>query len=357
MDGFLNIHKAAGWTSHDVVAKVRNLLTARHLASPVTGRGVGASEERSPHGPPQMKPPKVGHAGTLDPQATGVLPICLGKATKLAEFLLHTDKQYRVVMKLGVATDTQDAHGQVLRRAETSGITPELVEKALKSFVGRIQQTPPMYSAIKVKGQPLYKMARKGQVIDRLAREVTIYTLDVLEMREDEVTFDVVCSRGTYIRTLCADVGEQLGVGAHCLRLERRRCGPFRIEEAVTLEELEEALVQDKHHRMVYSSAVVLGHLPKLVIRSERVERALHGAPLGQQDIQWPKATFKKGDLFRVVMPDIGLVALARALMGSLDLHPDHTGDPLFKIEKVLVEPVRGVGASEELLHRTGPHL
>jgi len=316
MDGFLNIHKAAGWTSHDVVAKVRNLL----------------------------KVSKVGHAGTLDPQATGVLPICLGKATKLAEFLLHTDKKYRVVMKLGVATDTQDAHGQVLRRAETNGITPELVERVLKSFVGRIQQIPPMYSAIKVKGQPLYKMARKGQVIDRLAREVTIYALDVLEMREDEVTFDVVCSHGTYIRTLCADVGEQLGVGAHCLRLERRRCGPFRIEDAVTLEELEAALVQDKHYRMVYSPGVVLGHLPELVIRSERAERALHGAPLGQQDVQGPKETFKKGDLFRVVTPDIGLVALARALMGSLELQPNPTRDPLFKIEKVLVESLKVKG-------------
>jgi tRNA pseudouridine55 synthase len=342
MNGFLNIHKEAGWTSHDVVAKVRNLLTARHLALPVTGRsasgGVGALEERSPHGPPQMKPPKVGHAGTLDPQATGVLPICLGKATKLAEFLLHTDKEYRVVMKLGVATDTQDAQGQVLMRAETRGMTLKLVEKALKSFIGRVQQIPPMYSAIKVKGEPLYKMARRGQVVDRSSREVTIYALKILEMHEAEVTFDVVCSRGTYIRTLCADVGEQLGVGAHCSKLQRRRCGPFQIEEAVTLEELESALVEGKHHQMVYSLAVVLGHLPELIVRSERVEKAFHGTPLGYQDILWPKATFKKGDLFRVVTPDIGLMALARALMGSLDLRVNRTGDPLFKIEKVLVE-------------------
>jgi tRNA pseudouridine55 synthase len=309
MDGFLNIHKVEGWTSHDVVAKVRSLL----------------------------KISKVGHAGTLDPQATGVLPICLGKATKLAEFWLNTDKEYRVVMKLGVATDTQDAHGQVLKRADINGVTLKLVEKALKSFIGRIQQIPPMYSAVKVKGQPLYKMARKGQVVDRSARAVTIYALEILEMREAEVTFDVVCSRGTYIRTLCADVGEQLGVGAHCSRLVRRRCGPFQIEEAVTVEELEAALVEGKHHQMVYSPTVVLGHLPELVIHGERVGRALHGVPLGCQDIHWPMATFKKGDLFRVVTPDIGLVALARALIGSLDLQLNRRGDCLFKIEKVLV--------------------
>ncbi len=314
MDGFLNIHKAAGWTSHDVVARVRGLLMA-----------------------PQMKLPKVGHAGTLDPQATGVLPICLGKATKLAEFLLHADKQYRVVMKLGVVTDTQDADGQVLMRSEASAVNRESVEKVLKAFVGRIRQIPPMYSAIKVKGQPLYKIARKGQVVDRPAREVTIYSLDVLEMHDTEVTFDVVCSRGTYIRTLCADAGERLGVGAHCLKLERRRCGRFRIEDAVTLEEFEAALAQGRHHRMVYGLAEVLDHLPELLIRTESAERVLHGVPLGYQDVQWPEMVFQKGDLFRVVAPGMGLVALAKALVGSLNQIP-RAQAPLFKIEKVLVE-------------------
>jgi len=313
VEGFLNINKAAGWTSHDVVAKVRTLL----------------------------KITKVGHAGTLDPQATGVLPICLGKATKLSEFLLHTDKKYRVVMKLGVVTDTQDADGQVLMRSETTAIDLGAVEKVLKAFVGRIQQIPPMFSAIKVKGQPLYKMARRGQVVERSAREVTIYSLDVLEMNESEVTFDVVCSRGTYIRTLCADAGERLGVGAHCQKLERRRCGPFSIEAAVTLEELESALSEEKHHRLVYGLSEVLGHLPELVIRTERAERVLHGVPLGCQDIYWPEATFKKGDLFRVVTPDMGLVALVRALMGSLEVQTQRPHTPLFKIEKVLVEELK----------------
>jgi tRNA pseudouridine55 synthase len=313
MDGFLNINKAAGWTSHDVVAKVRSLL----------------------------KISKVGHAGTLDPQATGVLPVCLGKGTKLSEFLLHTDKKYRVVMKLGVTTDTQDADGQVLMRSETAAIHLGLVEKVLNAFVGRIQQIPPMYSAIKVKGQPLYKMARRGQVVERPAREVTIHSLDVLEMRESEVTFDVVCSRGTYIRTLCADAGERLGVGAHCLRLERRRCGSFRIEEAVTLEEVESALAEGKHHRLVYGLSEVLGHLPELVIPTERAERVLHGASLEYQDIRWSEATFKKGDLFRVVTPDVGLVALVKALTDSLELETQHPYAPLFKVEKVLVDPLK----------------
>jgi tRNA pseudouridine55 synthase len=313
MDGFLNIDKAAGWTSHDVVAKVRSLL----------------------------KISKVGHAGTLDPQATGVLPLCLGKATKLSEFLLHTDKKYRVVMKLGVTTDTQDADGRVLMRSETAAINRAAVEKVLKAFVGRIQQVPPMYSAVKIKGQPLYKMARRGQVVERAARDVTIYSLDILEMNESEVTFDVVCSRGTYIRTLCADAGERLGVGAHCLRLERRRCGPFCIEESVTLEEFESALAEEKHHRLVYDFSKVLGHLPELVVRSERAERVLHGVPLGYPDIHWPVVPFKKGDLFRVAMPDMGLVALVKALADSLNLQTQRPHAPLFKVEKVLVEELK----------------
>jgi tRNA pseudouridine55 synthase len=288
-----------------------------------------------------MKPPKVGHAGTLDPQATGVLPICLGKATKLSEFLLHADKKYRVVMKLGVTTDTQDASGQVLMRSETTAVDQKEVEKALKTFVGRIEQIPPMYSAVKIKGQPLYKMARRGQRVERSAREVTIYSLDILGMREAEVTFEVVCSRGTYIRTLCADTGDRLGVGAHCLMLERRRCGPFRIEEAVTLEELESALIEDKHHRLIYGLSEVLGHLPKLTVRTERVERVLHGVPLGYQDIHWPKAAFNKGDLFSVVTPDMRVVALVKALTGSLELQTQRLHVPLFKIEKVLVEELK----------------
>lgn len=308
MDGFLNINKAAGWTSHDVVARVRRLLRI----------------------------PKVGHAGTLDPQARGVLPICLGKATKLSEFWLHTEKQYRVVMKLGEVTDTQDADGQVLHRVEAGGVSLESVKKAFQSFVGQIQQVPPMYSAIKVKGQPLYKMARKGLVVDRPAREVTIHSLCLLEMNGTEVTFDVVCSRGTYIRTLCADVGNQLGVGAHCLRLERQRCGPFRIEQSVTLEEFEAALAQGTHSRMVYDLGEVVSHLPELVLRKEGTERACHGAPLGFQDIEWPGTEFKRGDLFRVVTPDLGLLGLARALIGRDEIRKS-AQDPLFKVEKVLL--------------------
>ena len=335
MHGFINLNKAAGWTSHDVVAKVRKI----------------------------SRVSKVGHAGTLDPQATGVLPICVGKATKLAEFWLHTDKQYRVVMKLGEATDTQDAEGQVLNRVEASSVGLESVEKAFKAFVGRIQQVPPMYSAIKVRGQPLYKMARKGEVVDRPAREVTIHSLVLLEMHEAEVTFDVVCSRGTYIRTLCADVGEHLGVGGHCLRLERRRCGPFRIGESITLEGFEAALAEGKHGRVIHDLGVVLGHLPELVIRTERAEKVCHGVPIRYQDIECAVAEFKRGDLFRVAAPEIGLVALARALRGRDDLQTKDAQDPLFKVEKVLVDerrimtrdlalpvPGRGVGASEDQL-------
>jgi tRNA pseudouridine55 synthase len=309
MDGFLNIHKTAGWTSHDVVAKIRQLL----------------------------KISKVGHAGTLDPQATGVLPICLGKATKLAEFWLHTEKEYRTVMKLGEVTDTHDASGRILMRKAASAVSRELVEEALGLFVGRIQQIPPMYSAVKMRGQPLYKMARRGEIVDRPSREVQIYAIRLLEKREAEVSFDVVCSRGTYIRSLCADVGEKLGVGAHCLRLERRRYGPFQVEDAVTLEALEAAQKSGDHQRMVHGLGEVLNHLPELILKKERAEKAWHGVPIGDHDIQQPAGLFEKGDLFRVIVPQVGLVALAKALMGRTDTEPMRSRLPLFKIEKVLV--------------------
>lgn len=327
MDGFLNINKAAGWTSHDVVACIRRLLT-RHLSASGGLPSTGFQPRRF----------RVGHAGTLDPQATGVLPVCLGKATRLVEFLLDCNKQYRVVMKLGETTDTQDADGRVLTRTDAGTISRDQVEKTLKSFEGKIQQVPPMYSALKVKGQPLYKLARKGQVIDRAPREVTITSLTLLGMHQNEVTFEGICSRGTYVRTLCADIGERLGVGAHCLRLERRRYGPFKVEEAMTLEEFEAALGSGKYTEIMYPLEVALTHLPELVLRHEGVERILNGVPIGPADIQWPTTPFQKGDRFRVTVPEMGLVAIARALVDFKEIRSDRVQGPLFKTEKVLVE-------------------
>ena len=181
-DGVLNIRKEAGWTSHDVVARLRRSL-----------RGV-----------------KVGHAGTLDPAATGVLPVLVGRGTRIAEYLLDWDKEYRAVLRLGETTDTLDATGAVLDRRSTVGLSDETILAAICRFKGRIQQVPPMYSAVKIGGVPLYQTAREGRVVDRVARVVTISHIEVDRIDGADISIRVVCSKGTYIRTLCADIGQVL---------------------------------------------------------------------------------------------------------------------------------------------------
>ncbi len=210
MNGVIVIDKPKGWTSHDVVARVRSMLRVK----------------------------KAGHGGTLDPLATGVLPVYLGEATKLVPFNLEGTKEYLARMRLGQETDTQDADGRIT--AETTGFSYcwEDVEAVLGRFRGRIQQTPPVYSAIKQDGVPLYKMARAGEKPVIAAREVTIEILRLKEMDLPYVTLEVVCSRGTYIRTLCADIGRELRCGGHVVELRRLRSGKFRMEQAVTLEDL-----------------------------------------------------------------------------------------------------------------------
>jgi len=211
MNGLLIINKPKGWTSHDVVAKLRGLLGVR----------------------------KIGHTGTLDPDATGVLCICIGKATKLADYLSEVDKEYRAIMKLGVITDTQDATGKVLNETASFNITREDAEEAFRKFSGKIVQIPPMYSAIKVGGVPLYRLARKGKEIPRKPREVFIRDIKLLDFSVPLIKFDVTCSKGTYIRTLCADIGNYLGVGAHMWSLDRLRSGDYTLKDALNIEDVE----------------------------------------------------------------------------------------------------------------------
>lgn len=212
MNGILNVLKPSEMTSFDVVAHLRGLFGTR----------------------------KIGHAGTLDPLAVGVLPVCIGRATRAIEFLMDKDKLYRAELTLGIITDTQDSSGKVL-----SSVAPECsnedIEAAVSSFTGKYLQVPPMYSALKVDGKRLYELARAGIEIERQQREVEVYTSQVLSidrMNGIKVLLDVHCSKGTYIRTLCADIGERLGCGGHMSFLLRKRAGPFDISDAYTLEEL-----------------------------------------------------------------------------------------------------------------------
>ena len=252
LDGVLVIRKEARWTSHDVVAKVRHLLG-----------GV-----------------KVGHAGTLDPAATGVLPVLIGKGTRISEYLVEWDKEYRAVLRLGETTDTQDATGTVLARQVTDSLTRSTLDEVIGRFRGSIRQVPPMFSAVKVAGVPLYKSARAGKTVAREARMVHIRELDVLKVEGRDITFRVVCSKGTYIRTLCADIGEALGVGGHLLALERRRVGPFVLEEARTVDEVSASLALGRLGEDLWSLDRVLEGLPAIFVDATTASRVRHGAPV-----------------------------------------------------------------------------
>ena len=188
---------------------------------------------------------KVGHTGSLDPLATGVLPLCFGEATKFSQFLLDADKRYQATFQLGVITDSGDSDGKALETRPVPEISDAKLESVLENYRGEISQVPSMFSALKVNGQPLYKFARQGIEIERKSRQVTIHELDVLERQQDKIKVDVHCTKGTYVRTLAEDIGLELGCGAHVVELRRLAAGPYTVDESVSMEELE-ALAEDK---------------------------------------------------------------------------------------------------------------
>lgn len=257
IDGVLNIAKPAEWTSHDVVDKLRRTLGLR----------------------------KVGHAGTLDPMATGVLPVLLGKGTRVSEYLVEWDKEYEAILCLGQDTDTQDATGVVTRARSWAGVTEEAIRIAAAQFSGNLLQVPPMYSALKVAGRPLYKMARAGKTIERTPRPITIHHLEILNVNIPDVTLRVSCSKGTYIRTLCADIGEVLGTGGHLRQLCRTRVGPLHIDNAMSPLEIEGPEFLQENNQVLWSLDAVLGHLPEVTIASEMVSRALNGTPIPSSSV------------------------------------------------------------------------
>ncbi len=236
-NGIINIYKEKGFTSHDVVAKMRGI----------------------------CKQKKIGHTGTLDPDATGVLPVCLGSGTRLCDMLTEKDKEYVSELLLGVETDTQDITGQVLSRKEI--VTDEaLIRDVILSFQGEYMQVPPMYSALKVNGKKLYELARAGKEVERQARPVSIHEIEILEMKLPVVKIRVACSKGTYIRTLCADIGQKLGCGGTMQSLLRTRVGIFKLEDAITLEQLEKLRDAEKIPQVLYEVDRVFADCPALHI-------------------------------------------------------------------------------------------
>ncbi len=253
MDGFIVIDKPQGITSHGVVSAVR--------------RAAGQK--------------KVGHTGTLDPFATGVLPVALGEGTKAIPYLDEGRKRYRAVMRLGTATDTQDCMGQAVSHGDWRSVTDGEVKRVAARFCGELLQTPPMFSALKRDGVPLYRLARKGEEVERQARPIEVHELRIDGIALPDVTFTVVCSRGTYVRTLAHDMGEQLGCGAHLVELRRLASGPFSLDSAITLDALREVDGPEALERLLISPLDALGHLRELVLTRSGAERVAQGRDPG----------------------------------------------------------------------------
>ena len=278
MNGILLVDKPAGWTSNDVVQKLRGLLRER----------------------------RIGHAGTLDPMATGLLTVFVGRATRAVEFAEADAKRYRAALRLGLTTDTQDITGTVLQQTE-SDVTREALEQALKGFRGEIRQVPPMYSAVKVNGERLYKLARRGETVERAARTVTIHGLDLLEREGEDWILDIRCSKGTYIRTLCQDIGDALGCGGCMAALRRLEAGAFTVEEAHSLEEIAQASSE--------------GRAETLLLPVDTLFRGVPAETVGAA----AEKKIRNGNTFRTSLPDGTLrlysetgefLALARAENG-----------------------------------------
>ncbi|MBQ6364119.1 MAG: tRNA pseudouridine(55) synthase TruB [Lachnospiraceae bacterium] len=298
-NGIIVIHKEPGYTSSDVVAKMRGILRTR----------------------------KMGHTGTLDPDAVGVLPVCLGNATKLVELIADRDKEYLCRMRLGLVTDTQDTGGEVLRsytpeetlrilRSQSKDLTA-LIESAAERFVGDISQIPPMYSAVRIGGKRLYELARAGKTIDRPARQVTIRSIEIAPegllapgaaeggaVPDPVVTMRVVCGKGTYIRTLCEDIGEILTTGAAMEHLTRTRVGNFYLEQAVTLDELDVLAHTDEEalRRVILPTDSFFPEAPKVTVRNGALKYLENGNPLGEEDLK--DLTVPFGSLERVRVYD-----------------------------------------------------
>ncbi len=254
--GILLINKEKDWTSFDVVARLRRILGVK----------------------------KIGHTGTLDPMAEGLLPICIGKATKLVGLMSDHDKVYRAQMKLGIATDTEDITGNVISESDFEPKEEEIRE-AIASFVGEGLQIPPMYSALKQNGRKLYELAREGQVVERPPRAVTIYSIEVESVAFPYVTMTVSVSRGTYIRSLCRDIGEKLGCGACLTKLNRLSVGDFLLKNAKTLQKVEEICIEGNLNEYILSIDSVFKDLPEVRFCSTAEKAAVNGCYLSSEDV------------------------------------------------------------------------
>ncbi|RYL95300.1 tRNA pseudouridine(55) synthase TruB [Sporolactobacillus sp. THM7-4] len=296
-EGLLPLYKPRGMTSHDCIFRLRKLLRFR----------------------------KIGHTGTLDPEVDGVLVLCLGRATKVAQYLLGYRKTYKGRIRLGTSTDTEDAGGEIIMQAQVTGrISRDRIERVFSRFRGEIQQSPPMYSAVKVNGRKLYEYARKGLTVERPVRRVTIYDLRIdsdAQMYNKDIPFEVSCSKGTYVRTLAVDIGQALGYPAHLLSLTRTQAGPFTLNDCLTFEQIESLAGNGNFSSALKPLEYGLGHLDSWTIDDSLAAKIIHGAVL-------PAPEGFQNHSYAVYNKNGDCLAIYR-------LHPEKPG--MIKPEKVLV--------------------
>jgi len=278
VSGVLVVDKPVGLTSHDVVQIIR--------------RGTGIR--------------RAGHTGTLDPRASGVLVILIGPAVRLSEYVSASDKRYQATIRLGSSTDTYDSEGIITSTAEVGDINEEEFDEILQKFVGEMEQVPPPYSAIKVKGRKAYEMARKGEDVELEPRIINVYSLEILEWAPPEAVIDVYCSSGTYVRSLANDLGKEMGTGAHLVGLRRTKSGRFTLRDAVPLRRLQEAFDAGNWYKFLIPAAEALADWPMVELDPDEVELVRHGHRVPTEDAQsgWARGVSQQGDLVALLEAD-----------------------------------------------------
>lgn len=285
MNGLINVLKPPGVTSHAVVLDLRRI----------------------------FKLQKIGHTGTLDPGAAGVLPVCVGQGTRVAEYLVNKPKSYRAEITFGITTETHDAGGKVIKRLPSVRLDRTQIEEVLKDFKGEIKQVPPMVSALHYRGERLYKLAREGKAVDRKARHVYIYGIKILRFQGDlpypRLLCDITCSKGTYVRSICADIGEKLGCGAFLSFLIRTASGPFRLSSSYTLKEIKD-MYERKDLSFLLPVDYALEEFPALTVKEKAVPHVLNGQPLAPAGIMGGVGKNELPPFVRLYAPDGSLLAL-----------------------------------------------
>jgi tRNA pseudouridine55 synthase len=308
LSGVLPVNKPSGVTSHDVIQRLRRILNIR----------------------------RIGHTGTLDPSASGVLLACVGKATKVVQFLTEYDKEYEAVIKLGITTETYDGEGKITETKEGFKTSPHQIRKVIDSFKGKIWQTPPLHSAIKYRGKKLYQYARAKEKVEIKKREVNIRDIEVLDINLPLVKLKINCSKGTYVRSLAFDVGQKLGCGAYLFSLRRTRVGPFKLQEALDLEKISQVEDENKIQDILFPIEKALGHLPSVVVKEGFAERVRHGVPLAPSSILSIETNFDQDQTISIKDGQKNIIAIGRALSSAKNFLDLDYKSKLFEYVRVI---------------------